>query len=52
MQAYELKSNVEVDVCGFYISTQFPFLGASPDGIIYVGEGKIALIEIKCPYTH
>ncbi len=39
-----MKSNAEVDVCGFYISTQFPFLGASPNGI--------ALIEINCPYTH
>ena len=52
VKAYEVKSNAEIDVCGLFLSTQFPFLGASPDGIMYVGEGKFALIEVKCPYIH
>ena len=28
VRAYEMKSNAEVDVCGLFISTQFPFLGS------------------------
>ena len=31
---------------------EFPFLGASPDGITYIDIGKIALVEIKCLYKH
>ena len=49
MKAYKVKSNAEIDVCGLFLSTQFPFLGASPDGIMYVGEGKFALIEVNVP---
>ena len=47
-----MKSKAEVDVYGLLLSTQFPFLGASPDRIMYVGVGKFAVIEIKCPYVH
>ena len=52
VKAYEVKSNAEIDVCGLFLSKQYPFLGVSPDGIMYVGEGKFALIEVKCPYIH
>ena len=52
IQEYEAKMNVAVDVCGIYLSTHFPYLGASPDGLMYVGFGKIAIIEVKCPYKH
>ncbi len=30
LKAYEDKLNVEVDVCGIFLSTHFPFLGATP----------------------
>ena len=42
----------EVDVCGIFLPVEFPFLGTSPDGITYIDIGKIALVEIKCPYKH
>lgn len=52
LEAYQRKVDVEVDVCGFYLSTKFPFLGASPDGLMYIGVGEFALVEVKCPYKH
>ena len=45
-------TSIEVDVCGIFLCVEFPFLGASPDGITYIDIGKIALVEIKCPYKH
>ena len=36
--------------CGFFISTDYPFIGASPDSLISCdccGEG---CVEVKCPY--
>ena len=50
--AYQRTTCTEVDSCGIFISVEYPFLGASPDGIIYVDVGEIALVEIKCPYKH
>ena len=35
-----------------FVGTEFPFLGASPDGLMYVGVGGSALVEVKCPYKH
>ena len=32
--------------CGFYVSEEYPWLGASPDGLI----GANGLLEIKCPF--
>ena len=29
-----------------------PYLGALPDGLEYVGPGKFAITEVKCPYKH
>ncbi len=54
LKAYEDKLNVEVDVCGIFLSTHFPFLGATPDGLVYTGTGmgKFAIVEVKCPYKH
>lgn len=34
LDVYQRKMGVEVDVCGIFLSTEFPFLGASPDGLI------------------
>ena len=33
------KMDVEVDVCGIFLRTEFPFLGASPDGLMYWCKG-------------
>lgn len=50
-RALEKLSEIKVKncrECGLYISTQFPFLGASPDGII---DQENACVEVKCPYA-
>ena len=36
---------------GFFIDMKFPFLGASPDGIVSCQCHKPGLLEIKCPWT-
>ena len=46
-----IHTNFSLKECGLYISTQHPFIGASPDGVVNCdccGEG---CIEIKCPYN-
>lgn len=52
LEAYQRKTGVEVDVCGIFLSAKYPFLGASPDGLLYVGNREFALVEVKCPYKH
>ena len=40
---------------GFFICNRYPYLGATPDGIIPAGdenENEECLVEIKCPYAH
>ncbi|XP_052271822.1 uncharacterized protein LOC127872536 [Dreissena polymorpha] len=36
-----------VHSCGLVVAEQYPFLAASPDGVI----DKTHLVEVKCPYT-
>ncbi|KAJ8914738.1 hypothetical protein NQ315_017449 [Exocentrus adspersus] len=40
-----------VDTAGFIICQKFPWLGFSPDGIVFGRNGPIRLLEIKCPYS-
>ncbi|CAG9820787.1 unnamed protein product [Phaedon cochleariae] len=41
---YEETKNVEVTACGLFVDATFPFLGASPDGLV----GDDGIIEVKC----
>lgn len=34
-----------IDKCGMFVDEEFPFLGASPDGLV----GIDTLVEIRCP---
>ena len=38
---------------GFVVSEEYPFLGASPDAVVYDASepNPFGLVEIKCPYT-
>lgn len=47
IEAYEGKTGKRVERCGLYVSVQYPFIGASPDGLIE--DNKI--LEVKCPYS-
>lgn len=38
---------IEIINCGLFISAQYPYLGATPDGLI----GEKGLVEIKCPFS-
>lgn len=38
---------IAISKCGIFINKKWPYLGASPDGIVSDG----AVLEIKCPYT-
>lgn len=44
---YEKKYKVKVKKCGLFVHTDFPYLGASPDGLL----NEDIIIEVKCPYT-
>ena len=43
-----------VSLCGFFINTDFPFLGATPDGSVYdpyEPEQPFGFLKVKCPYS-
>jgi putative phage-type endonuclease len=42
----EERLNKSVQKCGLFVSTEHPFLAASPDGLI----GGDTIVEIKCPF--
>lgn len=47
IKKFELQRKTEVKTCGLFISVEYPFLGASPDGII----DESSCIEVKCPFS-
>ena len=44
---YEALMQTKVAECGLTLHPAFPYLGASPDGIV----DDSTILEIKCPYT-
>ena len=50
---YITNTGFTVDLCGLVVNPSLPWLGASPNGIVYdPSESSVGLFEIKCPYTH
>ncbi|XP_041367412.1 uncharacterized protein LOC121382013 [Gigantopelta aegis] len=45
-----VHTNFHVRKCGFMISDELPFLGASPDGLCCCDCCGQGVLEIKCPY--
>ena len=46
--------DLSVAPCGFHISTEHPFLGATPDGAVFdasIAEEPFGFLEVKCPYA-
>ncbi|CAN7989782.1 unnamed protein product, partial [Ixodes pacificus] len=41
----------EAKMCGLLVDSERPYLGASPDGIVFCGCCDDAVLEIKCPAT-
>ena len=44
--------NVTVESSGLMVSTKYPYLGASPDGIVKCSCCPNHVLEIKCPYAY
>jgi hypothetical protein len=44
--------DMKVEKCGLFISSDHPFLGASPDGIVQCSCCGRGICEVKCPYCH
>ncbi|KAL4709806.1 hypothetical protein ACJJTC_001260 [Scirpophaga incertulas] len=47
IKLYMEEFGIEVKNCGLFLSYKYPFLGASPDGLV----GEETIIEVKCPYA-
>ena len=49
-------SSVDIEERGLVVPLKYPWLGASPDGIVTItyasGEKQKVLLEIKCPQEH
>ena len=48
-EAYKNLMSVEVVECGLVVSKTNPWLGCTPDGIVFKDGKLFKLIEIKCP---
>lgn len=48
LEAYEIRTGNIVEKVGFILHPQFPFAGASPDGLVGLDGG----VEAKCPKDH
>ena len=50
--SYQKKRGIAVVVhkCGLYVDPSIPWLAATPDGIVEVGEDK-GCLEVKCPFV-
>lgn len=47
---YRIENKCEVYEPGFIVCDKHPWLGYSPDGVVYFEEKPRKLLEIKCPY--
>lgn len=47
-ETFIAKTSSTVIECGMVISQSNPWLGYSPDGVIFENNVPVALIEIKC----
>lgn len=50
IEQYELRSGEKCEVIGFVKSTEFPWLGVSPDRLVKRDDGWHG-VEVKCPNT-
>ena len=49
IQQYSGTNMHIVKKCGFVINPTWPWLGCSPDGIIFENDIPVGSLEIKCP---
>ena len=41
----------EVEATGLHVNPKYPYLGASPDGLVTCACCGNGLLEVKCPYS-
>ena len=46
---FEKYIQCKVTYPGLVVCSEMPYLAASPDGIVHLPDGSLALLEIKCP---
>ncbi|CAH2100194.1 unnamed protein product [Euphydryas editha] len=44
-QQLAIQEKVAIEPCGLFVDEDFPFIGATPDGLI----GQDTVVEVKCP---
>lgn len=44
---FQVQTKLSVQPCGLFIHPHYPYLAASPDGLV----GADGIIEVKCPYA-
>ena len=47
----EIVDGLDVKKCGLVVSPKWPWLGCSPDGIVFEDIVPVGCIEVKCPYS-
>ena len=47
----KFQKDLKISSCGLYLSNEYPFIGASPDGVMTCNCCPKSCIEIKCPYS-
>lgn len=45
LEQLSAQNNIVIEPCGLFVDNKYPFLGASPDGLV----GTDAIVEVKCP---
>ena len=50
--SYARKTQMAVRECGIFLSSSFPYLATSPDGIISLDDTSFGLVEVKCPFHY
>lgn len=51
LEQYARVLKKRINPCGLVINPTAPFLGASPDGLVFEEGGTLGLVEVKCPYS-
>ena len=44
--------DLKVEETGFHVNAEYPYLGATPDGLVYCSCHESKVLEIKCPYKY
>ena len=44
--------DLQVEETGFHVNAEYPYLGATHNGLVYCSCHEIKLLEIKCPYQY